>query len=154
MVAAAVGGTAVAVGWWLLAPPTYAVPPGPSADDPRCGKVVSAVPGEILARDRDAVEGTGTAAWGDATVVLRCGVTPPPPTTNLCMNVDGVDWVLNKKRDMHDERVVLTTYGRVPAVEVTIASTVGHYGGALTSVNAALADIPQQRQCYDLADVS
>lgn len=152
---AVLGGlVAVAAGcWYLLAPPTYAVPPGPAADDPVCDKVMAAAPGAVLGRDRDRVDGPSAAAWGDASIILRCGVTPPPPTTNLCMNVDGVDWVLNKKREQQDTRAVLTTYGRVPAVEVTIDGAVGHYGGVLSSLNRVPAGIPQTRKCYDLADV-
>jgi hypothetical protein len=142
-----------AVCWYLLAPPTYAVPPGPAAGDPACDKVVSSAPDTVLGRDRDRVDGASAAAWGDASIILRCGVTPPPPTTNLCMNVDGIDWVLNKKREMQDTRVVLTTYGRVPAVEVTIDETVGHYGGVLSTLNRVLNGITQTRMCYDSADV-
>jgi hypothetical protein len=153
---AVVSGVVVAAAgcWYLFAPPTYAVPPGPAAHDRACAEVVSSLPDVVLGRDRDRVDGAGAAAWGDATVILRCGVTPPPPTTNLCVNVDGVDWVLNTKRDMGDDRVLLTTYGRVPAVEMTVDASVGHYGGALASVNDALDGIPQTHRCHDLADVS
>jgi uncharacterized protein DUF3515 len=115
--------------------------------------MISAAPDTVLGKNRDPVDGPGAASWGDTSIVLRCGVTPPPPTPNLCMNVDGVDWVLNKKRDMHDERVALTTYGRVPAVELTVARAVGHHGGALTTVNHLLDAVPQARKCTSLADV-
>lgn len=152
---AAAGGivTAAAVCWYLLTPETYAVQPGPAAHDRACDQIVSSAPGTVLGHHRDRVDGPGAAAWGDASIILRCGVEPPPPTPNVCMNVDGVDWVLNNKREMHDDRVALTTYGRVPAVEVTIDREVGHYGGALASVNHVLDTVPQTRTCTSLADV-
>lgn len=36
-----------------------------------------------------------TAAWGDpSAVILRCGVPTPGPTTDRCVTVNGVDWVI------------------------------------------------------------
>ncbi|WXZ51180.1 DUF3515 family protein [Clavibacter tessellarius] len=37
----------------------------------------------------------GTGAWGDpqSTVILRCGVATPGPTTDACISYDDVDWV-------------------------------------------------------------
>ena len=38
-----------------------------------------------------------TAAWGDPSqVILRCGVNVPGPTTDRCVSVNDVDWVIKE----------------------------------------------------------
>lgn len=150
----AVAASAAAGAGYLLLTPGHSVPPGPFADDPRCAKIVSAAPETLLGRDRDRVSGAGAAAWGDASIVLRCGVEPPAPTTYLCLNVDGVDWVLDEGRADGGGARVLTTYGRTPAVEVTVEGGDGLDGGVLVALNRSLRDIPQQAKCLDMQDTA
>ncbi len=143
-----------ATAWWFLSPPTYAVDPGPFADDPLCADVMAGVPESLLGKDRDRVTGAGAAAWGDASIVMRCGVAPPSPTTNLCMTVNGVDWVLNEARANRDGVKVLRTYGRTPSVEVTFNDTGQLVGGVLVVLNGSLEDLPQKSECLNLSDTS
>jgi hypothetical protein len=56
------------------------------------------------------------AAWGDPPVIARCGVSALGPTTEQCLSVDGVDWVVREASD----GAVLTTFGRDPAIEVLV----------------------------------
>jgi hypothetical protein len=121
----------------LLAPPaaalmalglascgTVQVPPGPEATDPTCADIVLSAPPEVLGMKKVETSSQGTAAWGSGedTIVMRCGVTPPGPTTDLCTTLtDGddieVDWIV---RELEDEVFLYTTYGREPAIDVSV----------------------------------
>lgn len=57
-----------------------------------------------------------THAWGDPAVVGRCGVPALAPTTDQCLSVDGVDWVVRTLSD----GASFTTYGTEPALEVLV----------------------------------
>ncbi|MGG7570099.1 DUF3515 family protein [Streptomyces sirii] len=70
-------------------------------------------------QQREHTDLPGVAVWGDGAVVLRCGLTPPRPTTDPCVNVEGVDWVLREAEPRDGHRLLLT-YGRHPAVDVTL----------------------------------
>ena len=98
------------------------VPQGPDAADPACADIVQGAPAMMLEQPRTETSSQGTVAWGrgaDA-VVLRCGVTPPGPTADMCTRLgsDGVevDWIVREE----DGIVHFTTYGRTPAVDVTV----------------------------------
>lgn len=103
---------------------TVQVPPGPAATDPTCADIVLSAPPEVLGMERVETSSQGTAAWGSGedTIVMRCGVTPPGPTTDLCTTLtdgDGieVDWIV---RELEDEVFLYTTYGREPAIDVSV----------------------------------
>lgn len=149
----ALAGSLIAAAWYVLTPPTYAVEPGPHAGDARCAKVLADVPQSLLGEPRDRVSGQAVAAWGDAAVVLRCGVTPPQPTGNLCVDVDGVDWVLDEARAARDGVKVLRTYGRTPVVEVVVDDGWGTPGDVLVVLDRAVVALPQAAECVDVGDV-
>ena len=90
----------------------------------------------------------GTAAWGTpASILLRCGVPVPDPTSSLpCVTVNGIDWL--RKADK-DNVFVFTTYGRNPAVQVTIDSNNVHADGnqALTDLSGAVDEISSKHRC-------
>ncbi len=56
------------------------------------------------------------AAWGDPAVIARCGVAALAPTTDPCVDVDGVGWVSS---DLSDG-TRFTTFGTDPAIEVLV----------------------------------
>ncbi len=56
------------------------------------------------------------AAWGDPSVVARCGVAALGPTDTECIEVDGVGWVPEPLTD----GTRLTSFGTDPAVEVLV----------------------------------
>lgn len=147
-----VAGIAAAAASYFLFFSKVSVEPGPFADNPKCSDVISRAPETVLHKQRDDVTGDGVAAWGDGSVVLRCGVTPLRPTTNLCVDVNGVDWVLDEKRAQKDGVQVLTTYGRTPAVEMTVEGDGPKAGDALVDVNRAVRGIPQKSKCLSLSD--
>ncbi|MGP9539285.1 DUF3515 family protein [Brachybacterium sp. AOP43-C2-M15] len=108
----------------LLSCGTVQVPAGPSAADPVCADVLLSAPPEVLGMSRVETSSQGTAAWGsgEETVVMRCGVTPPGPTTDMCTTLadgDGVevDWIV---RELDEGGFLYTTYGREPAIDVSV----------------------------------
>jgi hypothetical protein len=117
---------------------------GPDAADPRCAEVRGNGFDELADRPRRETNAHSTAAWGEPAVVMRCGVEPPGPTTDACVGVDGTDWVLTEPGG----RAVFTTYGRVPAIEVTLPDADRSGTDAvLAALGALVARIPQDREC-------
>ena len=78
-------------------------------------------------------------AWGDPAVIARCGVAPPGPTTDQCIEVSGVDWVAHRLSD----GVRFTTFGRTPAIEVLVPATYSPEPLLLPAFTAAAQTIPQ-----------
>ncbi|MEU3904902.1 DUF3515 family protein [Streptomyces goshikiensis] len=130
----------------------YSVESGPFAPDPHCRTVLARLPGELLGKERDPVEGRGVAGWGGGSIVLRCGVEPLAPTVNTCMNVNGTDWVLDEEQAKRGGPRVLTTYGRVPAVEIAFEDDGLLAGDALVVIDGAVRDLPQKSKCLSLSD--
>ena len=100
---------------------TISVQPAPAATDTACAALIVRLPATIGALEKRQVDAQGTAAWGDPEAVqLRCGVTPPGPTTDPCYTVADVDWVLADSGTGAGVREVLTTFGRTPATQVVV----------------------------------
>jgi hypothetical protein len=124
--------------------------------NPTCADVIVRLPetmGELAVRQTNA---QGTGAWGTpATVTLRCGVEVPGPTTDLCIDASGIDWVTD---DTQAPIYKFTTYGRDPAIEVIVnqdesadaAIVTGRT--ALDAVADAIGRIPQTNECSTTAD--
>ncbi|MFC4242749.1 DUF3515 family protein [Gryllotalpicola reticulitermitis] len=130
--------------------PTVAMDSAPHANDPQCASVTVELPDSVAGKKEDHTNAQATGAWGNPVVVqLRCGVAPLGPTTQPCVTVssgqDSVDWVLTNNPDS----TVLTyvTYGRTPAVEVTIQHGKGGVSDAnvLPDLAQAVATIPQSK---------
>ena len=126
----------------------------PNATEPVCASVVLAMPdslGEGLPQ-RDTTA-QATTAWGDpsAPIILRCGVEPLAPTTEHCQTVEtpngpSIDWVAVQDED---ESWTLTTYGRVPAVELHVPASVAASTGTsyVDQLGPAVALTTQERSC-------
>jgi hypothetical protein len=95
---------------------------------------------------------TGVAVWGSPGIVLRCGAEPLGPTTLPCLEVNGVDWVVDDAEDL----LRFLTYGRAPAVEVLVPADYGreNASGALVDLEPVVAPLPQDRRCLDLEDAA
>jgi hypothetical protein len=148
--AAAVGLTAVLVARELTSP-TYGIEQAPRADAPACARIARDYPATL---DGHRLAGSGTpgvAVWGDKSVVLRCGLEPPAPTTDLCVTVDGVDWVY-QQAESRDGRKVIITYGRSPAVEVSISAQDTAVDGALVELSRIVRPIRQNNHCIGATD--
>jgi len=124
--------------------------PAPSASEPVCADLLLALPDDLGGQERRSTTSQASRAWGDPAIVLRCGVDPPPPTDQQCLAVsasDGteVDWVIVEDED----QTTLTTYGKIPAVEVTIPAAYAGDATVLAELTIAVADLPQDgdREC-------
>ncbi|EYR61952.1 hypothetical protein N866_13795, partial [Actinotalea ferrariae CF5-4] len=140
-----------------LAGCTGAVPVevAPYAADPLCAEVVLALPRDLGEFPRRSTTSQATVAWGDPAdpVVLRCGVEPPGPTTDRCVNADdgetSVDWISIPGDETPDGAWRFTTYGRVPAVEVVVPAAVAETSSTsfILDLGPAVARVEQTRAC-------
>jgi hypothetical protein len=85
-----------------------------------------------------------TAAWGDPSqVILRCGVNVPGPTTDRCVTVNDIDWVIKEG----DPFWTLTTYGRNPATEILMNPDTISSATVLADLSTAAGKVPATRSC-------
>lgn len=109
--------------------------------DPACADMAARLPERLLDRERvdTSVTSPAVAAWGRPAIIWRCGVTPPGPTTEQCVTVNGVDWVVDP---LHDG-TGFVTYGRTPAVQVLVPRAYEPETFALTALADAVSTVPQ-----------
>ncbi len=129
----------------------------PHAADPLCASVVLALPQDLDGLPRLRTTSQVTVAWGDPSdpVVLRCGVEPPGPTTDQCVTAadeaSSVDWlaVSGPADETGAADWTFTTYGRSPAVEVTVPASVTSTRSTafLLELGPAIAQVEQTRRC-------
>ena len=138
--------TAAGVSGCARAVPVQAAP---SATEVDCAEVMVRLPDVLGDRQRQETTGQSTAAWGrpQDQVTLRCGADPLPPTTDPCVSVDGVDWVL-RRPGASDGATTYTSYGREPSVELTFEGE-NPFGTdlVLADLSAAVAFLPSSRSC-------
>ncbi len=86
-------------------------------------------------------------------VLLRCGVAPLGPTTQPCVTVNGIDWVLESSPNAKTIRYI--TFGRTPATEVIIDHGAGGVSDAsvLPDLAEAVGSVKQTSKCLDVLDV-
>ena len=132
------------------------VPAAPDAADPQCAAVVLALPADLADLPRLRTGSQATVAWGDPAdpVVLRCGVTPPGPTTDRCVTADdgttSIDWLAVPGVDgAAPTPWRFTTYGRSPAVEVLVPASLTSTRSTsfLLDLGPAVAKVKQTRTC-------
>ncbi len=97
-------------------------------------------------------------AWGNGerAVILRCGVEPPAPTTDACTTITtasgiGIDWIV---AEGGRNSMTFTTYGRVPAVDVSVPRGVGgdQASAAVLDLAPLIASLPVRAHCLGPAD--
>ncbi|GAA4054414.1 MULTISPECIES: DUF3515 family protein [Agromyces] len=124
----------------------------PDAVDPDCAAVIVRLPDVVAGQEARETDAQGTGAWGTpASVLLRCGVEPPGPTTLRCVSVDEVDWIIDES---DAPRYRFTTYGRTPAVEVVVDNDVVAGTTAIADVSSAVSVIEADGGCTDLEDLA
>ena len=130
--------------------PTVTIDEAKDANNPACAPMMVALPDSLADATRRTTSSQATAAWGDPSlVILRCGVTVPGPTTDKCVTVNGVDWVMKEG----DDAWTLTTYGRDPATELLLSKNKVPSDTVLTEISAAASKIPASGGCLGLGDV-
>ncbi|MHC3473240.1 DUF3515 family protein [Streptomyces sp. 7R007] len=133
--------------------PAHGLSAAPRGDAPPCARVTDASPDALDGRERAGTGLPGVAVWGDGAVTLRCGLAPPAATVDPCIAVDGVDWVWRPSTG-HDGRRVLVTFGRDPAVEVSVSDRVAGIDEVLVELSGAVRSIRQGERCVGEDDVA
>jgi hypothetical protein len=83
-------------------------------------------------------------AWGDPAIIATCGWPALGPTTDECLEVDGVHWVVEQLSD----GAKFTTYGRDPAIEVLVPAAYAPEPLLLPAFRAAARALPDNgRRC-------
>lgn len=131
--------------------PVVPLQPAEDATNPACAEIMVRLPDAIDGHVQRETNAQATAAWGspDSTILLRCGVPVPAPSTLPCYTIKGVDWL----RDGSDApNYIFTTYGRDPAVEVIIDGDKAS-SSALTALGNPVGSLPAERKCLAAEDV-
>ncbi|TQL64076.1 uncharacterized protein DUF3515 [Rarobacter faecitabidus] len=128
--------------------PTIAVEPAAHADDAACGLVLARTPQTMDGHPQRQTTAQATTAWGDAgaAIALRCGVEQPGPSADCVSITYGdvtVDWIAQETTTGWR----FTTYGRTPAVEVAVPSSLGLTQPGLTDLTDALASTIVTAHC-------
>ncbi|MEU0006629.1 DUF3515 family protein [Streptomyces sp. NPDC006314] len=129
-----------------LSSPVFGMRQGPLAMDPACARIAGHYPDRLDGNRRDRITFEGLAVWGHGAVRLRCGLIPPAPTKDPCFAVNGVDWVLREAAS-RGGRKLLVTYGRRPAVEVSLADSVRQTDAVLLELSRLVAPVRQNDRC-------
>ncbi len=107
----------------LVAGCSRGVPVTPPPHTAACDEATTKWPATVARQSSAAVRVEGgsaepgdAAAWGDPAIIASCGWPALGPTSEQCLSVDGVDWVVEQLSD----GVRFTTFGRAPAIEVLV----------------------------------
>ena len=139
------GLTALSIALALTLGGCSSIEPGPQAGTAACSALLKRLPERVLNRSRTDLDVAGAAAWGDPAIVLRCGVPPTGPTDDPCLEVEGLDWTFTETED--DFRFI--TYGRNPAVDVQLPTSMDRTAAsaALVDLAPAVAPLPVTSRC-------
>ncbi|QIM17431.1 DUF3515 family protein [Leucobacter insecticola] len=122
----------------------------PDANNPACADVIVRLPQTVAGLERRGTNAQSTGAWGNpASVQLFCGIEPSGPTTDTCVNVNGVDWIIDESAAPIYR---FEAYGRSPGLEVYVDSEKLSGTDVVTDLSAVARELPQERQCTSLAD--
>lgn len=125
--------------------------PAPESNNPLCAEVGVRL-GTVADLTKRETNAQATAAWGEpASVLLTCGLEAPGPTTLPCVNVNGVDWIMD---DGDRPIVTFTSFGRMPAVQVVVNSAKVNGSTVLADLASPVSQIPRSDQCLGLEDVT
>jgi hypothetical protein len=111
-----------------------------------CAAVMATLPATVLDQPRRTVEpGVLSAAWGDPTITLRCGVAKPPGLGDAseCFEVNGVGWFAEEA----EGGFLFTTIGRPAYVQLGVPTEYAPEANALVDVAEAVEKIPVDRPC-------
>lgn len=122
----------------------------PDANNPDCAEVIVRLPDSVDGLDRRFTNAQATGAWGDpASVLLYCGIEPSGPTTDSCVNVSGVDWIIDESRA---PLYRFEAYGRTPGLEVIVDAEKASGTNVIAELSSAVSHLPQERKCSTITD--
>lgn len=120
------------------------------ANDPACADVTVRLPDTVADLGQRTTNAQATGAWGDpAGVLLRCGIEPSGPTTDECVNVNGVDWIIDRS---NSPLYRFEPYGRTPGIEVIVDSELASGTATVVDLGNVVEMLPQERQCTSLSE--
>lgn len=120
------------------------------ANNVACADVIVRLPPTVAGHEKRTTNAQSTAAWGNPVgIELRCGIEPSGPTTDECVNVDGVDWIIDRT---NAPLYRFEAYGRSPGLEVYVDNEVASGTSTVTDLAAIAKLLPQTRQCLSLMD--
>lgn len=123
---------------------TATVEAAEDAAHPDCAEVMLSLPEEIAEFPLRETTSQATAVYGDpSAVVIRCGVAPPGPSTEHCVTAEGVDWLAIER----EEDWQLISYGREPAIEVTLDIERVASSTAMVALGGSAEHVEQTREC-------
>jgi hypothetical protein len=112
----------------------------------QCAAVMADLPETVLDQPRRTVEpGALSAAWGDPTITLKCGVDKPPGLgdASACFEVNGVGWYAEQAEGGY----LFTTIGRSAYVQMGVPTRYAPEATALVDVAEAVKKVPLERPC-------
>lgn len=129
---------------------TVPMEPAPDANNPACATVIVQLPDTVAGLERRTTNAQSTGAWGNPPgVELRCGIEPSGPTEKQCVNVNGVDWIIDESTP---PLYRFEAYGREPGLEVYVNSELASGTSTVTDLAVAVRNLPQTRACLSIAD--
>jgi hypothetical protein len=130
--------------------PVVDVTPAKDAANAACAPMMLALPDAIGDAKLRKTNAQATAAWGDpSSVIIRCGVNVPGPTTDRCVSVNGVDWVIKEGHPVW----TLTSFGREPATEILLDPDKISSATVLADLAPAALKIKATRKCVGQEDL-
>ena len=124
--------------------------PAEGANDPACANVTVRLPEEVAGLSKRDTNAQSTGAWGDkGSVQLVCGEEPTGPTTDQCVTVNDVDWIID---DSAAPIFRFEAYGRSPGLAVYVDSEVVSGTDAVLDLGAVARQLPQTRKCVAVSD--
>lgn len=130
--------------------PDVPMDPAPDANNPGCAEVIVRLPDTVDGLERRYTNAQATGAWGDpASVLLYCGIEPSGPTTDTCVSVDGIDWIIDESRA---PLYRFEAYGRTPGLEVVVDSEQANGTNVIAELSLAASHLPQERKCSSVSD--
>lgn len=122
----------------------------PNANDPACADVIVRLPQTVADLEKRTTNAQATGAWGDPSAVeLRCGIEPSGPTTDDCVSVDGVDWIIDRE---NAPLFRFEAYGRSPGLEVFVDAERVSGTDVVVDLGAVVQELPRERKCTALTD--
>lgn len=128
------------------------VPMEPAADsnNPACADVIVRLPQTVSGLDRRTTNAQATGAWGDpAGVELVCGEATSGPTTDTCVTVNDVDWIVDES---NAPIYRFEAYGRSPGLAVYVNSEEASGTDTVVDLSAVAKILPQDRKCTSVSD--
>lgn len=117
------------------------VEPAPGSEDPYCEQLSSILPvdlGGALLRDTNP-DSTGTKAWGDPAIVLRCGVATPDAYSEVSqlLTVNNLDWFPEELQ----AGVRFTSVGTTQLIEISIPASYEATADILTELSSTIVSL-------------